>query len=408
MGNRVPGPIGREASQCYIDPGTLIRSESVADRPVGIGASVSGLPLEERFSQVLWRTAGKLPGEVGQEFTQMLTPTTLAIMVGVLVVWAGSHAVGVGFFADVIMVLGGVALVGWQIYAVADDFYHFVTITYSARTEDDLDRAAEHLANFVAVVGVAVLLALLTKGARSGAAKAAVATAAARIAARAGMTTKHLQAFKAVAQQTQQIVLVRFTNPKSVRWIEKGFPAKPMSVKVKTSPRTGIVTTNRLDEINDVSKAGYYVTQADGHAYSVLGKKLELPANKDWTFEPGQVIDPKVKKPLVGDYDLMAVVDPSAPGRNIALATDGGVAVANRTNPAIERVRKLFNQMIGEERVMHGAHDSFGSLESAVSKAGDGVTVFKPNGDAILLESIDDLSRFYQSIGRQPITGSYN
>ena len=40
-----------------------------------------------------------------------------------------------------------------------------IQLTVDARTEDDLDQAARHLATFVAIAGVAALLYLVYKGA---------------------------------------------------------------------------------------------------------------------------------------------------------------------------------------------------------------------------------------------------
>lgn len=421
MGERVPGTIGMDDyGVCRVDEGTSVLNTSVRPGPTGRSANISGMSLEDRFTEVLYLTTPKLPGEIQEEFRNMLTPANVAIMVVVLAAWAGSHYFGVGFIADAVLLIGGVALLGWQIVSAGQEFVDAITITYNARTRRDLDAAATHLANFIAIVGVAVLMALLLKGVKGAkgkssaskgtgaAAGSAVVGGAAGAASRAGMTLRHFETFLKVADDMKQVIAVRFTNPNSLQWIKKGFPAKPMEIKIKTNSQTGIVTATNADEIAKARQAGYMVVEQDGVARGPFGRTADLRGKTEWPVEPGQVIHPEHGKPLVGDYDLLAVIDPSAPGRNIALATNRGEAVANRTNPIIERVRRTLNDLMGEERVMHGAHDSFGDLGSAVSKPGDGSVVFMPDNQFRLMETLDDIEAFYRSIGRQTIRGKYN
>jgi hypothetical protein len=63
------------------------------------------------------------------------------------------------------------------------------------------------------------------------------------------------------------------------------------------------------------------------------------------------------------------------------------------------------NKLMGDTRVMHGAHDNFNSLESA----GASVIVFKPNGESTILATIDEMRTFYRDVlgGRQAVSGSY-
>ena len=96
---------------------------------------------------------------------------------------------------------------------------------------------------------------------------------------------------------------------------------------------------------------------------NALGQRVNLPDRPEWPVQPGQIIDPNLKKPLVGDYDLMDVVDPRRMGQNVSHSRGG-----DRTNPIVDRVRNLINQAIGQERVMHGAHGNFGSIDSACQR----------------------------------------
>ena len=161
---RTPGPTNG-VSQAELGTESVCRIPVYAPKSVG-STDVSAWRLEDRFINVMNRTGPKLPEEIRDEFMVLLQPQALAMIVGVLVVWAASHAFGVGFVADVILLAVGAAFLGFQIWSVADDFAEFIKKTYYARTETDLEQASKHLANFIAVVGVGAFIAILTKGAK--------------------------------------------------------------------------------------------------------------------------------------------------------------------------------------------------------------------------------------------------
>lgn len=135
----------------------------MADDPRSL--DVPSMGVEDKFKTALELTVPKLPAEMRDEFAGLLTKENLAILAGVLVVWAGSHYFGVGFVADIILVGLGLFFLGWQVWAAIGDFVEFVRLTPKAQTPEDLDRAAEHLAQFIAIVGVGVFIALVTRGA---------------------------------------------------------------------------------------------------------------------------------------------------------------------------------------------------------------------------------------------------
>ncbi len=93
----------------------------------------------------------------------MLTPQSLAIVTGTLVVWAGSHFFGVGEIVDVILLVVGFALLGVAVFGAAEELYRFATVAVNARTDADLDRAARHFARAVNILGISVVSALLLR-----------------------------------------------------------------------------------------------------------------------------------------------------------------------------------------------------------------------------------------------------
>ena len=250
-------------------------------------------------------------------------------------------------------------------------------------------------------------------------AKAELARATGRKAAKAlppasyipetGMTRAHFDAFRRAASEEELIAIVRNTNMQSTRWIELGYPAKPLDIKFNTDPGNGIVRTRVASEIEDVRKKGFWVVDEDGIArtyatkLSANGKRemieMELKG-APWPVQPGQVIDPVSKKPFVGDYDLMGVVNPKNPGQNISLHASDKVRTRNISNPEVDRLQANVNLKIREDRVMHGAQDNFGGFKG-------GATAFYPNGDVVFLRNQADVEAFYRKLNRQTQKGSY-
>ena len=385
---------------------------ATSPRP-GSSSGGSDDDLAAKFEKVLLLAPAKLPGAMGQELRSMLTPEAIASMVAVLVLWAGAHAIGVGFVVDFVagfLLVIGVVMTGAEIIRAAGYFMDFLTTTVAAKTERDFDRAADFLAKFISAVGLGVFMALLTRRGRmkAGTKKPVRSVGAVVVlkvgADRAGMLPRHAEMFMQVAQQTGKLVAVRWSKPACLKWVRKKYPAKPKGIDAKTSAETGIVTivegpkkTKHLGQAYDM---GYYVVEKVGQrllAKNKSGATLMLPQSTEWPLRAGQIIDGKKMKPLTGDYDLMFVVDPKSPGRNLTIEE---ALTGNSTNPATREVRTLFNKLASpasggpkNDRVMHGAHDGYDDVASA----GDGIIVFDgPREEVRLLRTIDEAKDYYR------------
>ena len=130
--------------------------------------SAAQLPLSARLEIVLRKAATLLPGDVGSRLLSLISPTSLAVMAGVVIVWAGSHFVGVGEIADVILLAAGWIMVGGAALTGGRKLLDFAVTTQSAKTTADLDRAAKDLADAITILGVDVVLGLLLKGKPTG------------------------------------------------------------------------------------------------------------------------------------------------------------------------------------------------------------------------------------------------
>ena len=162
MGDRPPAPIcGEEVNASFVDDGTMCLWQSNAPVPTGPGpvpADVAG-----RIREAMERAIPLLPAEAAHEIEAMLSPESVLVVVGTLVVWAGSHFFGAGEIVDVILLVVGFAFMGAAVFSGAQQLYDFATTAIHAHSQADLDRAAHHFASAVTLLGITVVTALLMR-----------------------------------------------------------------------------------------------------------------------------------------------------------------------------------------------------------------------------------------------------
>jgi len=129
---------------------------------------VARMSLTNRLEVVVRRAAALVPGDAGRRLAELVSPEALAIIAGIVTVWAASHFVGVGEIADVALLVGGWLTIGAGAVAGCRKLLSFGLGTYNARTEADLERAAKDLAEAVGILGIDVALGLLFKGRPKG------------------------------------------------------------------------------------------------------------------------------------------------------------------------------------------------------------------------------------------------
>ena len=129
------------------------------------------------------------------------------------------------------------------------------------------------------------------------------------------MPRNHFKAFQKVATDANKIIVVRLTKPASINLINRGAPAKGLDLskaKIECSARTGVATASGQSQIDEARNLGYYVVDVDGVARNKRGQSIPFKAGVKWDVQPGQVIDPKLNKPITADYDISDVVDSKA------------------------------------------------------------------------------------------------
>ena len=123
---------------------------------------VADLNNVEKLIKAVEASAKHLPSEVADEIKAIFTPATLATMVGVFTVYIAAHATGIGQAMDIGMLIAGGIYFGLDAFAIFKDIAGFAGAV-NATSEEELDKAGEHLASAVAKIGVDAVMTLLTK-----------------------------------------------------------------------------------------------------------------------------------------------------------------------------------------------------------------------------------------------------
>jgi hypothetical protein len=98
---------------------------------------------------------------VGEKLLALTTPEAIALMGSAATLWAAGHFLGISEIVDVALLGLGAYALGSDAIAAGQQLTAFVTVALSAKLYSDLDRAGQHLARFVAIVGVDAAIAVL-------------------------------------------------------------------------------------------------------------------------------------------------------------------------------------------------------------------------------------------------------
>jgi hypothetical protein len=124
----------------------------------------ASLTLEERFLETLQRVPRHLPSKLAAEFEAIIKiEGLLAGAALALTAWAVSALFGIGAIVAAIMLLIGVATIGFEVLSAASELLEAVSLVRHARKQEDLEAAAEKIAHFVAVVEVSIFMAIVAK-----------------------------------------------------------------------------------------------------------------------------------------------------------------------------------------------------------------------------------------------------
>jgi hypothetical protein len=124
------------------------------------------MTVPQQVAEAVRRSLPRIPPAARDQIQGLASPANLEFMVATLVVWAGSHAIGLGEIIDGILAGVGAVFVGWQAFKAAGDLYEFAKRSIYPSSDSDLTEAGYALAEAVNIIGLVAILYLLGRGAK--------------------------------------------------------------------------------------------------------------------------------------------------------------------------------------------------------------------------------------------------
>src|SRR5262245_10719258 len=137
---------------------TIPRPRQAGQTVPVVMTEIASWPFEKRLEVTIERA--KLGPEVRAQLQALVSAESLEIMAGVLVAWVVSHVFGVGEVIDAMILAVGVVAIGFSIFSGLDHLYLFATGAYYAQSDPDFDKAADHFAKAIAILGLQAVLVL--------------------------------------------------------------------------------------------------------------------------------------------------------------------------------------------------------------------------------------------------------
>ena len=130
---------------------------------VGAAASmdVAKMGLNQKISESIRTSLPVLPLKAKAVTLAMISPEALAAIAATTTLWLGSHFLGVGVIADLILLLGGYVMVGKTAWDASGALLHFALTVTKAKTDNDLNVAADYFVQAVLLAGATAVSALL-------------------------------------------------------------------------------------------------------------------------------------------------------------------------------------------------------------------------------------------------------
>jgi hypothetical protein len=134
------------------------------EEPMPATAEIMRMSPSDKLADAMRRSVPLLPAEGQAMVLAMLRPESIALTGGTLIAWAGSHAFGAGEIVDVLLLSIGFIALGFSVFEGATEFAEFVTVASSAHSDLELQRAAQHFARAVTILGISAVQMLLLQG----------------------------------------------------------------------------------------------------------------------------------------------------------------------------------------------------------------------------------------------------
>ena len=165
---KTPGPLCRTRKPLKIHDGTLCLQVSPIPVAVGLNSdssltAISRMSSGEKLGAAILRARRYVGPEIGDKLLALVTPESLAIIGSAAVLWVGGHFIGASWLVDGVLIGLGAYALGHEAFVAGRELMSFVQLGLAAQTPEDLDKAGQHFARFVVIVGVDTAIALLLR-----------------------------------------------------------------------------------------------------------------------------------------------------------------------------------------------------------------------------------------------------
>jgi len=307
--------------------------------------------LSRRFEEVLKLTPNHLTPELAAQFRAMLTPLNVGIMVASLVAWAVSHAFGVGEIADIVLGGLGVVFLGMAALQAIEELGECLMTTVHAENYPELDKAADYLAQAVAILGVVAFFALLAKvGAKFGRA-ASVGEEEAAVASESAARKPPPKAPKSRTLEEPKESTSGPKEPPSSRLVNSEFNGvKAQRVRPGTNNKVAVIGRSMDKAVEPYSKG----LQAEGYEVETFsGDRISPAAQAEWKNLKTQYAPDPIPEDVVRNSQLFQ--ENQAWAQKLA---DQGYTVVDVGNPA-GQASSPFYQM--EKQTLFGQASAAGA-----------------------------------------------
>jgi hypothetical protein len=134
-----------------------------AAQPAAQSNSVADWPMEHRLREVVNRAIKKTPGEAGRTLKELLSPESIALMIGLVALAAGANLTPAGPIVDLGILAFAYYAGGMVAVAAIGDLVACVKLTDGAKSMAELDEAADALSRAAVAAATVGLLILLHK-----------------------------------------------------------------------------------------------------------------------------------------------------------------------------------------------------------------------------------------------------
>lgn len=207
---------------------------------------------------------------------------------------------------------------------------------------------------------------------------------------RYGIAPRHWVAILDYVRRERLYLFIRGGKRAAIPWIERGFPGKPLELKIKVDPQTGLLLARDGKDRDAVFRARHLLLTRRPQGFQAVDERgtpvggRTLAASERHAVE-GAVVDRASGLPFTSDYDIAAALP--ADGFDYQSHVQGFALDKSNTSHLAEQVRRELNQRLGSQRFQHGPQALYDQKLSNSDTESEIIVAFCANGDAYTFQT---------------------